>query len=158
MKWETETTVTKCQGVTWGLIVKMALYADPETYHLPQVTSCFHHWCLLSQECKTLHHGTPHTSSFLRIMRPPYHETPSTSSWLLTTRIQLQVKDKIPLLQGIQFPICGVKKALWEEQEAGSSQGSVTLYLSPLINFHLFSWTPGLSSFSLHSPYTKQKN
>ena len=47
----------------------------------------------------------------------------------LTTRIQLQTKDKLTPLQGIQFSICGIRRTRQppEGQGAGSSQGSVTL-------------------------------
>ena len=90
-----------------------------------------------------LHRGTPHTSSFLRITKPLYYEIPLIFSWLLTTRVQLQAKDKLnspgPTTPASGNPIslyyAGYKKAPREGRGACSSQGSVTLSLSPLISF-----------------------
>ena len=75
-------------------------------------------------------------------MRPPYRETPLTSHDCVTTRVQLQAKDKLnsPRFRESNFPSWEIKKAPREGWRAGRwlfSRVSHPL-LFPLINFLLF--------------------
>ena len=129
-----------CEGLH-GVIVTMALSADPRDRAPAQATSCFHHWCWLSQDRET---PLPRDTTHLQL-----------SQDYEATTVQLQVKGQLtsPPLQGINFPSTGYKKAPAEVGGAGSSQGQSPSPF-PLINFLLFVGTPGFFAFSLHSPYS----
>lgn len=87
-----------CEGLH-GVIVTMALSADPRDRAPAQATSCFHHWCWLSQDRET---PLPRDTTHLRL-----------SQDYEATTVQLQVKGQLtsPPLQGINFPSMGYKKA-----------------------------------------------
>ena len=90
-----------CQGLRGGSLLKWLIVLTSqtkhevtvthETDHLAQATSCFRRWCHFP---KTRPHPTV---GHLRL-----------SQECKTTRVQLQAKDKLTPLQGIQFPIRGV--------------------------------------------------
>ena len=106
-----------CEGLH-GVIVTMALSADPRDRAPAQATSCFHHGCSLCQDCETpLPWDTTHLWLSQDDETPPPvgHHTPPAFSRLRDHQSPAAGERSTnlhpPPFQGINFPSMGYKKA-----------------------------------------------
>ena len=138
-------------------LLKWLFMLTHETDHFAQATSCFCCWCLLSQAYEMLP-PSPWDTTHLQLSQDYETTLPwDTVNFLMTTwppESSCRWNINSHCFRESNFPSEEFKKAPWEGWGADSSQGSVTLSLSPLVNFLLFAWTSSPFSFSLRSPYT----